>query len=142
MQATWTFMPVVLCLPEYSSGRVAHDQHGSSVPSTMYCIVRPRSSAVGTYGASTLSMSGVIADDRAADCGLRDAVCLSDLCLDPVPAHIGQGYDDRLEQSEDRRPVLIVPGSISAAWIMAQSSVISSLVNPVVLYIRRPVSLG
>jgi hypothetical protein len=40
VQATCTFMPVVLCLPEYNSGFEAHDQHGSSVPSTMNC-VRP-----------------------------------------------------------------------------------------------------
>src|ERR1022692_1934865 len=32
VQATCTFIPVVLCLPEYSSGCPAHDQHGSSVP--------------------------------------------------------------------------------------------------------------
>src|SRR5712691_10353903 len=62
VQATWTFMPVVLCLPEYSSGREAHDQHGSSVPSTRYWHRWSRSSAVGTYGTSTFLMSGVTAD--------------------------------------------------------------------------------
>jgi hypothetical protein len=31
VQATWTFIPVVLCFPEYSSLCPAHDQHGSSV---------------------------------------------------------------------------------------------------------------
>ena len=29
VQATCTFMPVVLCLPEYSSGWEAHDQQGA-----------------------------------------------------------------------------------------------------------------
>jgi hypothetical protein len=33
VQATWTFIPVVLCLPDYSSGCAAHDQQGSRVPS-------------------------------------------------------------------------------------------------------------
>jgi len=35
VQATCTFIPVVLCFPEYSSGCALHDQHGSSVPSAM-----------------------------------------------------------------------------------------------------------
>jgi hypothetical protein len=35
VQATCTFIPVVLRFPEYSSGYALHDQHGSSVPSTM-----------------------------------------------------------------------------------------------------------
>jgi len=35
VQATCTFIPVVLRFPEYSSGCALHDQHGSSVPSTM-----------------------------------------------------------------------------------------------------------
>src|SRR5205085_7913248 len=59
VQATCTFMPVVLCLPEYSSGCEAHDQHGSSVPSTMYWLRSSRSSAVGTYSASTARSTGV-----------------------------------------------------------------------------------
>src|SRR5208283_2322990 len=59
VQATCTFMPVVLCLPEYSSGCDAHDQHGSRVPSTMYCVRWPNSSAVGTYSLSTFSSKGV-----------------------------------------------------------------------------------
>src|SRR5918997_5754311 len=60
VQATCTFMPVVLCLPEYSSGCEAHDQHGSRVPSTMYWILSLSSSAVGTYFLRTFSSSGVI----------------------------------------------------------------------------------
>src|SRR6266542_6062621 len=59
VQATWTFMPVVLCLPEYSSGCEAHDQQGSRVPSTMYWLRSSRSSAVGTYSASTAPSTGV-----------------------------------------------------------------------------------
>lgn len=35
VQATCTFIPVALRFPEYSSGCALHDQHGSSVPSTM-----------------------------------------------------------------------------------------------------------
>ena len=37
-----------LCLPEYSSGWAAQDQHGSRVPSTTYCVRSSSSSAVGT----------------------------------------------------------------------------------------------
>src|SRR5512135_3018130 len=48
VQATCTFIPVVLCFPEYSSGCDAHDQQGSRVPSMMYCVLPSRSSAVGT----------------------------------------------------------------------------------------------
>src|SRR5215204_5202685 len=59
VQATWTFMPVVLCLPEYRPGRQAHDQHGSSAPSTTYWVRSSRSSAVGTYSASTAPSTGV-----------------------------------------------------------------------------------
>jgi hypothetical protein len=54
-------MPVVWCLPEYSCGWEAQDQHGSSVPSTTYCVVSSSSSAVGTNGRSASSSSGVIA---------------------------------------------------------------------------------
>src|SRR6266498_934771 len=53
VQATWTFIPVVLCLPEYRPGHDAQDQHGSSVPSTTYWVRSSRSSAVGTHAAST-----------------------------------------------------------------------------------------
>jgi hypothetical protein len=35
VQATCTFIPVVLRFPEYNSGCALHDQHGSSVPCTM-----------------------------------------------------------------------------------------------------------
>src|ERR1039457_921017 len=59
VHATCTFMPVVLCLPEYRSGCEAHDQQGSSVPSTMYCVRPSRSSATGTYSLSTLPSNGV-----------------------------------------------------------------------------------
>ena len=59
VHATCTFMPVVLCLPEYRSGCEAHDQQGSSVPSTMYCVRPSRSSATGTYTLSTLPSNGV-----------------------------------------------------------------------------------
>src|ERR1017187_8985553 len=37
----------------------AHDQHGSRVPSTMYCVRPSSSSAVGTYSLSTLPSNGV-----------------------------------------------------------------------------------
>src|SRR5829696_8497320 len=59
VHATCTFTPVVLCLPEYSSGCDAHDQQGSRVPSTMYWLRSSRSSAVGTYSASTTPNAGV-----------------------------------------------------------------------------------
>src|SRR6266542_6969666 len=59
VQVTWTFMPVVLCFPEYNSGCEAHDQQGSRVPSTMYWVPSSNSSAVGTYPASTVPSTGV-----------------------------------------------------------------------------------
>src|SRR5271167_1067481 len=62
VHATWTFIPVVLCFPEYSSLCPAHDQHGSSVPSRMYWASGFRSSAVGTNSRTASGMSGVIAD--------------------------------------------------------------------------------
>ncbi len=60
MRATCTLTPVALCLPEYNSGREAHDQQGSSVPSTTYCLLGSSSSAVGTYFCKTFPSSGVI----------------------------------------------------------------------------------
>src|SRR6185437_14597157 len=62
VQATWRFIPVVLCFPEYSFLCPAHDQHGSSVPSRMYWASGSRSSAVGTNSRTDSGMSGVIAD--------------------------------------------------------------------------------
>src|SRR5680860_273862 len=49
VQTTCRLSPVVLCLPEYSSGDACHDQHGTRVPSIMYCWSGLSSSAVGTY---------------------------------------------------------------------------------------------
>jgi hypothetical protein len=69
--------------------------------------------------------------DSAADRGLRDAVVLSDFRLDPVPAQIGQGYGERIVQPEYRRPSAH-PWRKLAASILAHTSVISALVNPVV----------
>lgn len=45
--AARTLTPMVLCLPEYSSGKLRHDQVGSRVPSTMSGSVGSRSSTVG-----------------------------------------------------------------------------------------------
>src|SRR5258708_11446615 len=59
VQAICTLIPVVLCLPEYNSGEEAHDQQGSRVPSTMYCVSRSRSSAVGIYPSSAFPINGV-----------------------------------------------------------------------------------
>src|SRR6266536_2791196 len=59
---TFMFTTVVLCLPEYRSGRAAHDQHGSKVPSTMNCRLPSRSSAAGMYSRRACTSSGVIAD--------------------------------------------------------------------------------
>jgi hypothetical protein len=55
-------MPVVLCLPEYRRGWVAHDQQGSNVPSTMYCRPGTSSPATGTKRASALASRGVTAE--------------------------------------------------------------------------------
>jgi hypothetical protein len=52
-------MPVVVCLPEYRRGWVAHDQQGSKVPSTMYCRPVTSSSATGTKRASARAIRGV-----------------------------------------------------------------------------------
>jgi hypothetical protein len=62
VQATWRFIPVVLCFPEYSSLCPSHDQHGASVPSRMYWASGSRSSAVGTNSHVASGTSGVTAD--------------------------------------------------------------------------------
>src|SRR2546429_9328695 len=80
VQATWRFIPVVLCFPEYSSLCPSHDQHGSSVPSRMYWASGSRSSAVGTNSRVTSGTSGVMADmarlivcwDTAKDSAISD----------------------------------------------------------------------
>jgi hypothetical protein len=51
--------PGGLVLAEYSSGCEAHDQHGSRVPSTMYCVGPSSWSAVGTCFLSTFPSNGV-----------------------------------------------------------------------------------
>ena len=56
VQATWTFIPVVLCFTEQSSRCAAHDQQGSSVPSTIYCASVSSSYAVGTQSMKTLHL--------------------------------------------------------------------------------------
>src|ERR1700760_2654557 len=104
VQATWTFIPVVLCFPEYSSLCPAHDQHGSSVPSRMYWASGSRSSAVGTNSRVASGMSGVIAY-RAADRRLGHTERLADFRLGAVVPHVGQGGCHRFEKPEAWRPV-------------------------------------
>src|SRR6266536_866897 len=50
---------------------------------------------------------------RAADCRLRSPVCFGQLFLHPVPAHVSQGYHNRIEQPERRRPFLIARSGLS-----------------------------
>src|SRR6266496_6394969 len=104
VQATCTFIPVVLCFPEYSSGCPAHDQHGSSVPSTKYCAFASRSPAVGTYSRRACTKQRGNCRDGTADGGLRDTVILSYFLLNPVPAQVLQGHGESIAQSEYRRP--------------------------------------
>src|ERR1700733_12483789 len=85
-------MPVALCLPEYSSGGAAHDQHGSSVPSTMYCSCVSSSSAVGTKSLRTFPINGVIARQ---------------LCLNAIPAQIGKRDYSGEIQAKAGRPVSV-----------------------------------
>ena len=56
--AARTLTPMVLCLPEYSSGMVRYDQVGSRVPSTMSGSVTSRSSTVGMQILQGLSKDG------------------------------------------------------------------------------------
>ena len=57
--ATRTLTPVVLCLPEYSSGMVRHDQVGSRVPSTVSGSVGSRSYTVGRRSCRACPRMGV-----------------------------------------------------------------------------------
>lgn len=102
VQATCTFIPVVLRFPEYNSGCALHDQYGSSVPSTI--MFRRRVHRPWDVVEKRLYHQRSDCRDSAADRGLRDAVVLSDFRLDPVPAQIGQGYGERIVQPEYRPP--------------------------------------
>src|SRR6516225_130603 len=84
VQATCTFIPVVLRFAEYRSGCVLHDQHGSSVPSAMWHVPTSSSSPRGDVAEKRLYQQRGDCRDGAADRGLRDAVVLSDFRLDPV----------------------------------------------------------
>ena len=60
--------------------------------------------------------------DRAADRRLGHAIGLSQLCLDPVPAHICQRHGHRPEQSQDWRPVINSRFQFFRAYHRAQVS--------------------
>ena len=126
-----TFIPVVLCFPEYSSLCPSHDQHGSSVPSRMYWASESRSSAVGTNSRVTSGTIGVMADmarlivgwDTPSDspisacvrlCRMYVRVATTDL---KRPRHGGQFGD---------------PAPGCTEFILMQRSMISSRSNPVV----------
>jgi len=51
--------------------------------------------------------------DRSADRRLRYLECLGDLGLHSIPAHVGQGDNDRLVQSENRWPGPFVGSRVS-----------------------------
>src|SRR5436305_6803586 len=107
VQATWRFIPVVLCFPEYSSLCPSHDQHGSSVPSRMYWASGSRSSAVGTNSRVASETSGVTADmarlivgwDTPSDSPISACVRLCRMWVDAAttdlkrPSHGGQFGD-------------------------------------------------
>ena len=120
VQATCTFIPVVLRFPEYSSGCALHDQAREQ------CAVHD----VACSGVEFTGRRDVVGKrlyqqrgdcrDSAADRGLRDAVVLGYSSLDPVPAQIRQGYGERVVQAEDRRQRRM-PGLISRASIFSHS---------------------
>src|SRR6266487_118630 len=141
VQATWTFRPVVLCLPEYSSGGAAHDQHGSRVPSTRYWHRSSRSSAVGTYGASTFLMSRVIDDIARLTVDWENPY----VSASSSGARLRRRYV-RVTTTELNSPAdgghFLSSGPVPAEWIRAQSSTISSLESPVVSYTEGSLLVG
>ena len=105
VQATWRFIPVVLCFPEYSSLCPSHDQHGSSVPSRMYWASGSRSSAVGTNSRVASGTSGVTADMARliVGCGYAERLAYFRLCT--IMPHVGQRGHYRFEKTEAWRPI-------------------------------------
>ena len=108
--ATWTLTPVVLCLPEYSSGMVRHDQVGSRVPSTMSGSVTSRSSTVG----EGLSQDGCPGCDGSRDPFLGDVELVGNRYLCAVGPQIDQGHNNTLVQSQCGFP------SYSEGWRLAE----------------------
>ena len=100
MQATWTFSPAVLCLPEYNSGWSFQDQHSSRVPSMISWAVGSRSSR----GLEGLGDQGCVGADDAGDGGLGDAVELGEQLLGQVVPQVGQGQAHAQEQPQRPRP--------------------------------------
>src|ERR1022692_89694 len=90
VQATCTFIPVVLCFAEYRPGAEAQDQHGSRVPSTMSWDFGSSSSAVGAVPASAFSRSGLIADIARLIVGLGYTERLCYLRLNTISAQVGE----------------------------------------------------
>ena len=99
-------MPVVFCLPEYSSGCEAHDQHQK--PGTVHDILRPFAKLVSRRNIflEHFSQQWRYSCDCTADRRLGYAIGLRQFCLDAVAAHICQRHDHGLERSEDRRPIV------------------------------------
>ena len=91
--------------PSTGRGWAAHDQQGSSVPSTMYCRPGTSSSATGTKRASARASNGSDRRDGPADRRLRHPVGLGQLPLHPIPPQIRQGDHHRIAQTQDRWPV-------------------------------------
>src|SRR5271166_1243005 len=104
VQATWTFIPVVLCFPEYSSWCPSHDQHGSSVPSRMYWASGSRSSGRHKFARRFRDEWGY-SGYSAADSRLGDAERLADFRLGAIMPHVGQCGHCRFEKTEARRPI-------------------------------------
>jgi len=100
VQATWTFSPAVLCLPEYSSGWSFQDQHSSRVPSMISWAVGSRSSR----GLEGLGDQGCVGADDAGDGGLGDAVELGEQLLGQVVPQVGQGQAHAQEQPQHPYP--------------------------------------
>src|SRR5689334_2475441 len=104
VQATWRFIPVVLCFPEYSSLCPSHDQHGSSVPSRMYWASGSRSSAVGHKFERRFRNERRYGRDGAADSRLGYAERLAYFRLCAIMPHVGQRGHYRFEKTEAWRP--------------------------------------
>src|SRR5215208_904741 len=101
-QTNWWAWPVVLCLPEYSSGASAQDQHGHSDPSAM--ATRPSISS-GSSGTNSSSASAMISSrsliaDRSGDRGLVNEQQFGDQLLCDVGAEVHDDGFDRLVQRQ------------------------------------------
>ena len=104
VQATWTFIPVVLCFPEYSSLRLSMTSMGAVFIQDVLGI---RVKVVS----GRHKFTGRLRNERrygrygAADSRLGYAERLADFCLCAIMPHVGQCGRYRFEKTEAWRPI-------------------------------------